>query len=891
LRTDAAGGLAPEGFEYSPQQLAYVVQFLLALHTAGLDDPARWGPQVVLTDNPFWDDVVPAFLHSLSPQPTLFPGFEYFGPVYQPAWYGDGQNYAGPDMIQLLGALGRFDELTGNTKRLEAIRWIETNTPPGGAEMLISDRVAYASGIALVNAILYFMLFDPDAAPAADPRPGLPQTHLAPGIGRLLARTGWDEDATWFTYALGWISIDHQFGDGNNFAFYRDGEWLTKGLVGYGGEYGDDDPSNDYYFPSSDHQNTLALENEPGFSANSPTDYRSQLYLRGSQWEYVAAGDPTILALSVAPGYAYALGDATNLYNSTEEGSTDILHASRSIVWLAPDTIVVYDRAASKTDGRFKRFWINLPADAKVEGNRTTMATANGQQLVIDTLLPAATTPEVRPLDLPLDTLAIGEPMRYQFLVEAPGGPREARFLNVLQGADAGAAVGPAVVIESVDGVFAGTVVGTTAVLFPVEVGAEAGEVRYTVPAATTTHLITGLTPGAGYDVVTNPVEDGIEITVTAGTAYRADDGGVVLVGPLPQVLGTSSLAFTNALIPPATTPQEETTGEAPTETAPVAGGTANPDATAAAAVEGDAAASGEGQIVYEAVDEASGTRHVFRIAATAGAVPEDVSTALDALGPSAPDEWIGISPDGRWLLLGTERFDPGCAGWSCLAVVPADLSTSEAVRIGGEVVHADGFGAIANGGDLIVFPAAGGPHALDLWSITRQGDGWSEPLLLTGDSPYAFNHTAAVAGDGTRVLFDCGDEPYAGEGTAICEVGTDASGFRVVLTPADAPPDVQAGGALHHADYAPNGGIVVQSTWSDAIWRLPPGETAPAPVGSAFPGDSSPCVLADGRIASLWLGRPGGAGVYELKVMTPDGSAYAMLVTGINVEDIGCGG
>ena len=37
--------------------------------------------------------------------------------------------------------------------------------------------------------------------------------------------------------------------------------------------------------------------------------------------------------------------------------------ASRSIVWLAPDTIVVYDRAASKTDGRFKRFWLNLPAE------------------------------------------------------------------------------------------------------------------------------------------------------------------------------------------------------------------------------------------------------------------------------------------------------------------------------------------------------------------------------------------------------------------------------------------------------------------------------------------------------------------------------------------------
>jgi len=36
-----------------------------------------------------------------------------------------------------------------------------------------------------------------------------------------------------------------------------------------------------------------------------------------------------------------------NLYNSAYEGSTDILHASRSIVGFKPDHIVVYDRAAS----------------------------------------------------------------------------------------------------------------------------------------------------------------------------------------------------------------------------------------------------------------------------------------------------------------------------------------------------------------------------------------------------------------------------------------------------------------------------------------------------------------------------------------------------------------
>ena len=38
-------------------------------------------------------------------------------------------------------------------------------------------------------------------------------------------------------------------------------------------------------------------------------------------------------------------------------------------------------------------------------------------------------------------------------------------------------------------------------------------------------------------------------------------------------------------------------------------------------------------------------------------------------------------------------------------------------------------------------------------------------------------SHTAAFSADGTQLLFDCGDEPYAGPAAAICEVGTDGTG------------------------------------------------------------------------------------------------------------------
>ena len=882
FRTDSAGGFAPEGFEYSPQTIGYDAQFLLALETAGQADPAVWGPQVVLNDNPFWDELLPAYLHSLSPQPALAPGYEYVGPVYQPAWYGDGQAFWAPDFIEAFGALGRYDDLTGNAGRLDALRWIETNLAPGGAERMIPDRVANPT--AFLDAIFYFLLFDPAAPAPADPRPGLPLTHFAPGIGRLLARTGWDEEAAWFIYALGWNAVDHQHGNGNGFEFYRDGEWLTKAVVGYGTSIGS--PEETYAFPSSEYQNTLALENDPP-QYNDPTDPRHELWLRGSQWPLDPQGDPVILAMSVAPGYVYALGDATPLYNSDYEGMLDVRHASRSIVWLAPDVIVVYDRASSATDGRFKRFWLNLPSPARVEGNQTTMTTASGQQLAVTTLLPADAVPTVAPLDIREEDLAAGEPMRYRLLVEAPGGPPDARFFHVLQGVDAGAAAADAVLVSSDDGSYAGTVVGTTAVLFPVEVGTEVVALTYAVPAETTTHLITGLTPGGEYDVATTATDDGLEVRVMPGSSYRADGGGVLVVGSLPEVLGASSFAFTNS---PAPLPTAGTPSAAPAEATPESTPAEEPATPAPAAspiLEGGAAASGPGQIAYKVYDG-----HVYRVAAEAGATPEDVSLALDALSPAAPDDGMSISSDGQWLLLTTERFDPACTGWACLVVVPADLSSGEPVRVEGEVVHPEGYSAIASGGDLVVYPHSGGPHALDLWVSSRQDGGWSAPVLLSGDSPYAYHDYPAIAADGSRLVFDCGDVPYAAAGTAICEVGLDGSGFRVVLTPADAPPGQPATGALHHPAYAPDGSLVFEADWSaETIWRLPPNAALPEPVGPAFNNDNSPCVLSDGRIVSLWLDRPGGPSLHELKVMTPDGAAYVMVVTGVDIEDIGCGG
>src|SRR5664279_2936081 len=181
-RTAVSGGMSNDGFEYGPQTYGYMAQFLLALYTVGEANPARRGQQVTFDGNPFWDDSIKAYLHSLSPASVQD---EALGTVYLPAWYGSGQNYHMPDPIESFGALGIYDELAGHADGLNAIRWIETNSTPGGvnglAERMDSEQLHIP--------ILYFLLFDPTAAALTDPHTGLATTFYAPAMRRLLARS------------------------------------------------------------------------------------------------------------------------------------------------------------------------------------------------------------------------------------------------------------------------------------------------------------------------------------------------------------------------------------------------------------------------------------------------------------------------------------------------------------------------------------------------------------------------------------------------------------------------------------------------------------------------------------------------------------------------------
>lgn len=282
---------------------------------------------------------------------------------------------------------------------------------------------------------------------------------------------------------------------------------------------------------------------------------------------------------------------------------------------------------------------------------------------------------------------------------------------------------------------------------------------------------------------------------------------------------------------------------------------------------------------------------HIYRIRPEAGAQPVDLTLALNSLSPGTEDESVNTSPDGRWLAVVTDRFGIG-GGWPGLAVVSADLSSGQAVRVNGEVIHPEGATAIASGGNLVVYSVGDGPHTRDLWAARRVNGVWSA-TLLTANSPYAFNSQPAISADGTRVLFDGGNQPFSTGSQAICEVRVDGTGFRKVVTSSHRPAGSTAG-PIHHADYAPDGSIVFEADWTgEQIWRLPVGASSPVRVSTST-NDNSPCVLPDGRIVSLWLNRPGNTeGVHELTIRSADGEFLATLLPGLDVQDIGisCGG
>lgn len=525
----ASGGNAVEGGLYG-HSMAYIHGQLLAMQTAGFTDPAFCGPQVSLVGSPHWDRYVHGLLSMMVPKQQVDPAQAYLGPVYSFANFGDLLRlWITPDNMTQFALLALVELKQGRSDHLNAARWIALNAVEGGAPGFIERlKRPYSTH----EPMLAFMLFDPTDPTAmnpTDPRPGYATTHWDPGIGRILARTDWSPAATFLDFRSGWLSINHQNCDGGQFQFYRKGEWLTKEFSNYD-NYG--------VGQSTIWHNTLSLQNWCA-SGNPFLQWYERPYLKyGSQYNmHQSAGDPVTTASS-GPGYTHAQTDMTALYNrpnqfAPADALLDITHASRSLLWLQPDVVVVYDRASSVHNG-FKRFNLTLTATPTLDpaNHRATVVTPKGQYFFVHSLLPANGTMTYVAEDGTLTNVSQLEPSKGRLVIEDTTNPTSTRFLHVLQGADAASAQLVPVLLNSTAGdPFTGAIIGNQVALFAVNYGANTNGTAYSAPLATTKHHLSGFAPGAHYSVIAvqNGANADIAVQPSATGAFTADTAGLLV--------------------------------------------------------------------------------------------------------------------------------------------------------------------------------------------------------------------------------------------------------------------------------------------------------------------------------------------------------------------------
>lgn len=521
----ASGGLPPEGMLYG-ESFGYALGELLALQTAGFNNVSYSGPQIQLIGAPVWDRYVTGILSSLTPTAQVFSSQPWLGPIYQYGSYGDILRlWVTPDFMRSFSLLAILDGQTGITTHIDTARWFVVNAAQGGANYLM-QRITQPWSF--TETILYYMLLDPAAAPGADPRPTYPLIFYDPGAGRIFAHSDWSSNNTMFDYRASWESINHQDGDGGQFEFFRNGEFLTKEMSNY---------DNNTVGLTTVYHNTLALQNycTNGTPSNLQWDEGGE-WANGSQWILGAnAGDPTTVTSS-GPGYIYATSNLTNLYNrpdiwSPPDSATDITQATRSIVWFNNDTIVVYDRATSAHSGLFKRFNLSLVTNPVISGNVATETMADGQQLFIQTLLPQKASLSAAYGAGNLNPIAQLEPTQYIFTVEDLTHPVDTRFLHVLQGANAGVAMTTATYQQSASGTaFDGAAAGSAAFYFPVSGSASFTGATLPAPAGVHTMLVAGLSPNTSYGVNVQPNGGGNLIVISLTGATATADGAGILV-------------------------------------------------------------------------------------------------------------------------------------------------------------------------------------------------------------------------------------------------------------------------------------------------------------------------------------------------------------------------
>jgi hypothetical protein len=219
-------------------------------------------------------------------------------------------------------------------------------------------------------------------------------SHSSPGAGYVYARSSWDDDATCFFFKCGDRFTAHQHLDVGHFLVYKYAE-----LAGDGGHYEDFGTPHDvnYHLRTIAHSTLLVHDPSEKWPRIRAGDVTGNDGGQHHNWKHHngATADPEdwqrqresmqtgrMLAFEDRDRYVYVAGDATRAYSPAK-----LEYFTRQIVYLRPDTFVIFDRVKS-TKAEFKKTWL-LQAMKKPEGAAPNLVVTHGKgRLFVQTLLP-----------------------------------------------------------------------------------------------------------------------------------------------------------------------------------------------------------------------------------------------------------------------------------------------------------------------------------------------------------------------------------------------------------------------------------------------------------------------------------------------------------------------
>ena len=219
-------------------------------------------------------------------------------------------------------------------------------------------------------------------------------SHISTGPGFVYARSTWQDDATYFFFKCGDRFTAHQHLDNGQFLIYKYDE-----LAGDGGQYYAFGVNHDvnYHLRTIAHNTILIYDPDetwPSIRAGTVTGNDGG---QAHDWPHHngAATDPNewignknlydiadIIAYEDTGAYVYVAGDCTKSYNPRK-----IEYFTRQIVFIRPNTFVIFDRVKSKNPS-FTKTWL-LQAMASPQGETPNFVITNGNgRLFVQTLLP-----------------------------------------------------------------------------------------------------------------------------------------------------------------------------------------------------------------------------------------------------------------------------------------------------------------------------------------------------------------------------------------------------------------------------------------------------------------------------------------------------------------------